>query len=114
MAKAKAKESKPQSGESKSKSSATAKPVTLKTSSGKKSASKSNGGKATEMSHATIGHAAGDVWGLLSDQGPKSIAELKKAVNASPDVVVAAVGWLAREDKLEYISNGKSVKIGLR
>jgi hypothetical protein len=29
-------------------------------------------------------------------------------------VVVAAVGWLAREDKLDFISNGKTVKIGLR
>ena len=61
-----------------------------------------------------IGHAAGDVWGMLSSGGPRTIAELKKSVEAPPDVVVAAIGWLAREHKLEFVTNGKTVKIGLR
>ena len=61
-----------------------------------------------------IGHAAGDVWGVLSSGGPQSMAEIKKSVQAPPDVVVAAIGWLAREHKLEFVTNGKTVKIGLR
>lgn len=61
-----------------------------------------------------IGHAAGDVWGILSSGGPRTIAELKKSVQAPGDVVVAAIGWLAREHKLEFVVNGKTVKIGLR
>jgi hypothetical protein len=61
-----------------------------------------------------IGHAAGDVWGFLSGGEPRTIAEVKKAVKAPADVVVAAIGWLAREDKLEFVTNGKTVKIGLR
>jgi len=61
-----------------------------------------------------IGHAAGDVWGSLSGGEPRSIAEIKKSVKAPGDVVVAALGWLAREDKLEFITNGKTVKIGLK
>jgi hypothetical protein len=61
-----------------------------------------------------IGHAAGDVWGILSSGEPRTIAELKKSVKAPGDVVVAAIGWLAREHKLEFVVNGKTVKIGLR
>jgi hypothetical protein len=61
-----------------------------------------------------IGHAAGDVWGSLSGGEPRTIAEIKKTVKAPGDVVVAALGWLAREDKLEFITNGKTVKIGLK
>jgi hypothetical protein len=66
------------------------------------------------LSHISIGHAAGDVWGTLSNYGPKSIAEIKKSVRAPAEVVVAAVGWLAREDKLEFDTSGKTVKIGLK
>jgi hypothetical protein len=61
-----------------------------------------------------IGHAAGDVWSALSNGGPRTIADLKKSVKAPTDVVIAAVGWLAREDKLEFDTSGKTVKIGLK
>jgi hypothetical protein len=61
----------------------------------------------------TIGHAAGEVWACLSD-GPRTIAEIQKSNKAPGDVVIAAIGWLAREDKLEFITSGKTVKIGLR
>jgi hypothetical protein len=61
-----------------------------------------------------IGHAAGEVWGLLNGGKPRTIAEIKKSVKAPGDVVVAAIGWLAREDKLEFDFSNKTVKIGLR
>jgi Winged helix-turn-helix domain (DUF2582) len=66
------------------------------------------------LSHISICHAAGDVWGMLSNGGPKTIAEIKKSVKVPAEVVVAAVGWLAREDKLEFDTSGKTVKIGLK
>lgn len=69
---------------------------------------------APEFTGIAIGHAAGDVWGYLSGGQPRTIAEIKKSVNAPADVVVAAIGWLAREDKLVFVTNGKTVKIGLR
>ncbi len=49
-----------------------------------------------------IGHVAGDVWAALGKDGELTLAALKKAVKAPPDLVVAAIGWLAREDKLEF------------
>jgi hypothetical protein len=61
-----------------------------------------------------IGHAAGDVWGALSRKGPLTLAALKKEVKAPADAVVAAIGWLAREEKLDFDTASKAVKISLR
>jgi hypothetical protein len=61
-----------------------------------------------------IGHVAGDVWGLLGRDGELTIAAIKKAIGAPDDVVSAAIGWLAREDKLEFSTRGRNVKISLR
>ena len=47
-----------------------------------------------------IGDTAGVVWHYLSDNGPSSITELTKEIDAPRDVVMQALGWLAREDKL--------------
>lgn len=66
------------------------------------------------FSGVTIGHAAGDVWNLLNEKGPQTLTDVKKSLTASSDVILAAVGWLAREDKLEFSTSGKTVKIGLR
>jgi hypothetical protein len=78
---------------------------------------KSNNQPATaapEFTGIAIGHAAGEVWVYLNGGEPRTIADIKKSVNAPADVVVAAIGWLAREDKLQFVTNGKTVKIGLR
>ena len=68
----------------------------------------------TPFTGIAIGHTAGDVWGYLSAGEPRTIAEIKKSIPGSSDLVVAAIGWLAREDKLEFVTSGKTVKIGLR
>jgi hypothetical protein len=61
-----------------------------------------------------IGHVAGDVWGVLNRDGGLTLAELKKSLGAPADIVVAAIGWLAREGKLEFATEGRTVKISLR
>ena len=66
------------------------------------------------MSGIEIGHVAGKVWGVLSHNGPLTIAAIKKDVQAPADIVVAAIGWLAREDKLSFDTAGRVVKISLR
>ncbi len=47
-----------------------------------------------------IGDAAGLVWHHLSEHGPRTLNQLVKEVDAPRDVIMQAVGWLAREDKL--------------
>ena len=66
------------------------------------------------MTGIEIGHVAGQVWGVLSGKGPLTVVAIKKEVQAPGDTVVAAIGWLAREEKLDFITNSRTVKIALR
>ena len=66
------------------------------------------------ISPIAIGHAAGEIWALLSTNGDQTLAAIKKSVDAPSDIVLAAIGWLAREDKLEFATTGRTVKIALR
>jgi hypothetical protein len=49
---------------------------------------------------AQIGETAGAVWKTLADNGPMTMAKLVKLVGSPRDLVMQAVGWLAREDKI--------------
>lgn len=49
-----------------------------------------------------IGEAAGLVWHALNENGPLSPAKLCKMVDAPRDTVMQAIGWLAREDKVDF------------
>jgi hypothetical protein len=71
---------------------------------------------ATEKSLSShdIGEVAGEVWQLLSAGEPQTLASVKKSVKAPADVVAAAIGWLAREDKLAFTMSGKTLKLGLK
>jgi len=61
-----------------------------------------------------IGETAGKVWHLLSDEGPQTLAQLKKKLNGTGDVVSLALGWLAREDKVEIQLDKKNYWISLK
>jgi len=49
-----------------------------------------------------IGNDAGLVWKVLDAQGVKSVKELKKATKLIDKEIYAAIGWLAREEKLVF------------
>jgi hypothetical protein len=66
------------------------------------------------LSNESIGEAAGQVWQLLDSEGPQSVPSIKKTISAPDDVVLAAIGWLAREDKLSFSKSGRSLTISLR
>jgi hypothetical protein len=62
-----------------------------------------------------IGLAAGEVWGALSmGNGGVSLAALKKSVNAPTDLIMLALGWLAREDKVAIDASGRTPTISLK
>lgn len=69
---------------------------------------------ATAIDTEQIGLAAGAVWTYLNDKGATSLTSLKKGVGAPTDLTIAAVGWLAREEKLEFTTSGKTVKLALK
>jgi hypothetical protein len=57
-----------------------------------------------------IGEAAGAVWHALHENGPLTLAKLEKQLGVNRDLVMQAVGWLAREGKIE-ISESKRAKV---
>lgn len=61
-----------------------------------------------------IGYTAGTVWETLSQSGPMSMTRLVKETGAPRDLVMQAVGWLAREDKITIADEGRSRVIRLR
>lgn len=61
-----------------------------------------------------IGITAGVVWEELSNNGPMTIAALKKVQNLSEAEVQRAIGWLAREDKILFEKHGKGILISLK
>jgi hypothetical protein len=61
-----------------------------------------------------IGETAGLVWRCLHDNESMSLAQLAKQVDAPRDSVMQAVGWLAREDKVEIEEMNRKRLISLK
>lgn len=60
-----------------------------------------------------IGETAGEVWEVLSQNGRIRMTNLVKQVDAPRDLVMQALGWLAREDKIaiDEDSRGRTVSL---
>jgi hypothetical protein len=78
------------------------------------SAMKGNAAERQSLSNEAIGQIAGEVWQLLDSQGAQSVPAIKKAISVPDDVILAAIGWLAREDKLTFSKSGRTLTISLR
>ncbi|MFC1601539.1 winged helix-turn-helix domain-containing protein [Candidatus Sumerlaeota bacterium] len=63
--------------------------------------------------HEEIGAAAGEVWRALAESGPMSNAKVKKATGLKPELLAMALGWLARENQVQWIREGRQAKIGV-
>lgn len=61
-----------------------------------------------------VGVTAGKVWHLLNDLGPQTVAQLKKRLNGSGELVGFALGWLAREDKINISLEKKTFRVALK
>lgn len=67
------------------------------------------------MLKGDIGHAAGAVYEYLSKHGEVSMSQLQRGVKGSHGTFVPhAIGWLAREDKIEMNRVGKTIRIRLK
>ena len=67
----------------------------------------------TESYVSQIGDAAGVVWHTLEAAGETTFAKLVKETGLPRDLVMQAIGWLAREDKIT-IDESRTRKIALR
>ena len=66
------------------------------------------------MTTERIGEVAGEVWNLLAEtEAGLTLSQIKKKIDGTGDEVVAAVGWLAREDKLSFEAQARKTLIAL-
>jgi hypothetical protein len=61
-----------------------------------------------------VGETAGRIWHLLNDEGPHSVSQLKKKLNGSGELVNFALGWLAREDKVDITQQKRVFTVALK
>ena len=61
-----------------------------------------------------IGPTAGLIWNALDAKGELSLPQLKKVVGCKTPVFDWAIGWLAREDKIVIIREGRAFRVGLK
>ena len=59
-------------------------------------------------------NAAGMIYNYLSDKGEVSISKLRKDLNLYENFTEMGLGWLSREDKLDYTKKLRSVTVRLK
>ena len=56
---------------------------------------------------------AGKTWRYLGQNGETNVSQLPKAIKEKDEVVLQAVGWLAREDKINYSIKNRRTFVSL-
>ncbi len=69
--------------------------------------------EATDSLVWKIGETAGKVWHVLNDHDKISVTRLVSEVDAPRDLVLQAIGWLAREEKIDIcrLRSGRFVSL---
>ncbi len=62
----------------------------------------------------TIGETAGRVWNFLQSNGESTLTGIEKGVEAPKAMVSMALGWLAREGKIQVKDEKRAVRFSLR
>jgi Mn-dependent DtxR family transcriptional regulator len=56
-----------------------------------------------------IGETAGKIWEILKKKGEVNVAQLPRMLDKKSAMVHQGLGWLAREDKVDYqVKAGKT------
>ncbi len=62
----------------------------------------------------SIGTVAGTVWQFLSENEAVTLSRLAREIDVPRDLVMQGVGWLAREEKIDFIEGVRSKLITLK
>ena len=62
----------------------------------------------------SIGKMAGLVWQFLEQSEPVTLSKLARELDVPRDLVMQGVGWLSREDKIEFHEGARSKLITVR
>ena len=66
-----------------------------------------------EMQEQII-ESAGMIYNYLSEKGEVTLNKMSKDLDLDQNFISMGLGWLSREDKLEYTQKAKSVTVKLR
>ena len=61
-----------------------------------------------------VGVTAGQIWKLLESGGPQTPTQLRKKLDAKANLIDFALGWLAREDKIEIVQEKRTLRVSLK
>jgi hypothetical protein len=61
-----------------------------------------------------IGEAAGMLWHYLDSAGTVNLSKLIEDLDVPRDLLMQAIGWLAREDKLQLVESKRRKTISLK
>jgi len=62
-----------------------------------------------------IGETAGEIWTLLAEENkPVTLTQFRKKTKLPEDLLYMGIGWLAREDKLQFSGTSKDMKVSLK
>jgi len=51
---------------------------------------------------------------MLNESGPQTLAQIKKGLDGTGELAGFALGWLAREDKVDISQDKRTFKVTLR
>ncbi len=60
-----------------------------------------------------IGENAGRIWKTLSAKGPMNVSQLKRSTRLDDKHLYFALGWLARENKIEFTTDKRQIIVAL-
>lgn len=63
------------------------------------------------MEKRKIGTDAGTIWQVLNEKGNVKITDLKKTTKKDIKDIYLALGWLARENKIQFIEMEKELAV---
>lgn len=61
-----------------------------------------------------IGLAAGEIWHYLDQTGKCKVSTLTKALSIKEKVLQRALGWLDKEDKIMFSTEGRAETVSLK
>jgi hypothetical protein len=61
-----------------------------------------------------IGFAAGNIWKKLKDEGEMVITRLQRRCGMSISIFYMGLGWLAREDKVKFRREKRTIYVSLK
>ena len=68
----------------------------------------------TKNMYEQIGESAGQIYNYLYNNGEVSITKMKKELDLSGNFTELGLGWLSRENKIDFTQKAKSITVKLR